>query len=147
MRKQGFLGRVLVAAFAVAFALSLPAVCLADMAGSDFVKEAKKAIKEVPMAEAKAEMEAVPSVVILDVRTEKEFKGGHIPKAVHADRGTLEFRIAKAVPNKDSKIIVYCKGGDRSSLAAATLTRMGYKNVRSMVGGWDEWVKAGYPVQ
>jgi rhodanese-related sulfurtransferase len=147
MRKQMLMGKGLIVAFALVFALSLPAIGLADMAGADFVKAAKKTIKEVPLADAKAEIEAGKPVVIVDVRTEKEFKNGHLPKAVHADRGTLEFQIAKKLPKKDAEIIVYCKGGDRSSLATATLMQMGYKNVKSMSGGWDEWVKAGYPVE
>ena len=117
------------------------------MTAADFVKQAKKHITEITVAEAKAKIESGQPVVVLDVREPKEYKRGHLPKAVNLPRGLLEFKVAKVIPDKDAYVIVYCKTGGRSALATWTLKRMGYKNVVNMAGGWKAWVKAGYPVE
>ncbi|HUU41750.1 MAG TPA: rhodanese-like domain-containing protein, partial [Desulfatiglandales bacterium] len=67
--------------------------------------------------------------------------------AMNIARGLLEFQIDKKVPDKDAKIIVYCKSGGRGGLAAYTLCRMGYRNVSNMAGGWMAWKKARYPAE
>ncbi len=134
---------------ALTFALSACATTKATkpMTAADFVKEAKAKIKEITVAEAKAKIESGAPLVVLDVREPKEYKKGHLPKAINLPRGLLEFKVTKKIPNKDAYIIVYCKSGGRSSLATNTLRQMGYKNAVSMAGGWKAWVKAGYPVE
>jgi len=81
------------------------------------------------------------------VRTAKEFKKGHLPKAVNIPRGLLEFKVTKKIPNKNTAIICYCISGDRSCLSTCTLVKMGYTNVESMAGGWKAWLKADYPIE
>lgn len=117
------------------------------MTATDFVNQAKKHITEITVAEAKAKIESGQPVVVLDVREPKEYKRGHLPKAVNLPRGLLEFKVTKVIPDKNAYVIVYCKSGGRSALATLTLRRMGYKNAVSMAGGWKAWVKAGYPVE
>ncbi|RLA96350.1 MAG: rhodanese-like domain-containing protein [Deltaproteobacteria bacterium] len=117
------------------------------MTATDFVNQAKKHITEITVAEAKAKIESGQPVVVLDVREPKEYKRGHLPKAVNLPRGLLEFKVTKVIPDKNAYVIVYCKSGGRSALATLTLKRMGYKNAVSMAGGWKAWVKAGYPVE
>ena len=147
MRRQMFAKRSLIIFFTLLFTLSLSAYCMADMTAKDFIKEAKKAITEISVANAKAAMDSGKVGVILDCRTAKEFKKGHVPKAVNIPRGLLEFKVTKKIPNKDAFIICYCKSGGRSCLSTCTLGKMGYTNVKSMAGGWKAWVKAGYPVE
>ena len=147
MRRQMFVKRSLIIFFTLLFTLSLSAYCMADMTAKDFIKEAKKAITEISVADAKAVMDSGKVEVILDCRTAKEFKKGHVPKAVNIPRGLLEFKVTKKIPNKDAFIICYCKSGGRSCLSTCTLGKMGYTNVKSMAGGWKAWVKAGYPIE
>ncbi len=147
MRKQMFVKRSLVVFLTLLFTLSLSAYCMAGMTAKDFVKEAKKAVTEISVVNAKAAIDSGKVQVVLDVRTAKEFKKGHLPKAVNIPRGLLEFKATKKIPNKDAFIICYCKSGGRSCLSTCTLGEMGYKNVKSMAGGWKAWVKAGYPIQ
>ncbi len=147
MRKQMFVKKSLIVSFVFLFILSLSASCLADMTSGDFVKEAKKTVKEISVADAKADIDSGKVAVILDCRTVKEFKAGHLPKAVNITRGLLEFKVAKKIPNKASYVICYCKSGGRSCLGTCTLEEMGYTNVKSMDGGWKAWVKAGYPIE
>lgn len=72
--------------------------------------------------------------VILDVRTNLEYNLGHYPEALHIPTADLKQKIRKAVPNKDTGILVYCNTGQRSRMAAETLQDMGYKNVRYITG-------------
>lgn len=116
------------------------------MTAKDLVAEANEHVTNVPVSVAK-ELLDEGGYIFLDVRTAKEFKMGHIPRAVHIERGLLEFKINNQVPDKNAQIVVYCKVGGRGSLAAHTLVRMGYKNVINIEGGWVPWEKAGYPVE
>ena len=147
MSKNLFVKKTLIALFVLLFMSSLSTYCLADMTADDFIKEAKQTVKEISVADAKADIDAGKVAVILDCRTDKEFKAGHLPKAINIPRGLLEFQVAKEIPNKSGYVICYCKSGGRSCLATSTLEKMGYTNVKSMAGGWKAWVKGGYPVE
>ncbi len=136
---------VFVLAFVFGLALAAPTAIAKDLTKHDFVTEAKKSICEVSVSDAKALLDK-GGYIFLDVRTAKEFKMGHIPGAMHLARGLLEFKIAKAVPDKNANIVIYCKSGGRGSLATCCLCQMGYKNVKNMAGGWKAWTKAGYPI-
>ena len=108
------------------------------------VAEAKKKITEISPIEAAAKSKS-GEAVILDVREKDEWDEGHIPDAIHMSRGTIELDIEEKVPDSDAMIICHCGGGGRSALAAESLQKMGYKNVRSMAGGLKAWRAAGLP--
>ncbi|MBW1704359.1 MAG: hypothetical protein JRJ86_04250 [Deltaproteobacteria bacterium] len=116
------------------------------MTKKDLVKEAKSKITEIAPAEAKAQL-GKGGAVFLDCREPSEYKAGHIPGAMNIPRGLLEFKIAKKIPDKNTKILLYCKSGGRASLSCCSIIRMGYKNVVSIGGGWKAWEKAKYPVE
>ena len=93
-------------------------------------------------------MESEEMFILLDVRTEQEHNAGYIPGSVLMPRGVLEFRIANEtiwedegmyVPLKEDPLIIYCKKGNRSALAAQSLRRLGYTNIQVLDGGWLEW--------
>ena len=108
------------------------------------VTEAKKHVAEISPSEAAAKAETGEAVII-DVRDKDEWDEGHIPDAVHLSRGTMELDIEEKVPDPNAEIICHCGGGGRSALAAESLHKMGYKNVRSMAGGLKAWKSAGLP--
>ncbi len=81
--------------------------------------------------------------VLLDVRERDEYEEGAIPGALHVPRGKLELQIEERVPDRAAAIIVYCAGGDRSALAALSLQGLGYKDVRSLAGGYSAWKASG----
>ena len=116
------------------------------MTEKDLVDEANKHVTNVPASVAK-DLFDEGGYAFLDVRTAREYKMGHIPGAIHIERGSLEFKINNQVPDKNAQIVVYCKVGERGSLAAHTLVRMGYKNVINIEDGWVAWEKDGYPVE
>lgn len=88
--------------------------------------------------EAKQRMEEQKDSVILDVRREEEYERGHIPHAVLLPLDTIEEEASSALPKKDQTILVYCRSGARSKIAARILDAMGYTNVYEF-GGIREW--------
>lgn len=112
----------------------------------DLVAAAKARIQEVPLAQAEEAILAAD--VLIDVREQEEFAAGHLPGAVHASRGMLEFKVSSnlELSSCDLKIVLYCKTSGRAALAACALHDMGYLNVKSIAGGFDAWAAAGKPV-
>jgi rhodanese-related sulfurtransferase len=108
------------------------------------VAEAKKNITEISPQDAASKLETSDAVIV-DVREKDEWDEKHIPGAVHMSRGTIELDVEEKVPDTNAMIICHCGGGGRSALAAESLKRMGYKNVRSMAGGFKAWQAAGLP--
>lgn len=108
------------------------------------VTDAKKNITEIRPTDAAEKLKA-SGAVIVDVREQDEWDEEHIPDAIHLSRGTLELDIEEKVPDLNTTIITHCGGGGRSALAAESLQKMGYKNVRSLEGGFKAWKAAGLP--
>ena len=118
---------------------------MAEHAGFEkLVAEAKKKITEISPTEAAAKSKSGEAVIV-DVREKDEWDESHIPDAVHMSRGTVELEVEEKFPDRNTTIICHCGGGGRSALAAESLQKMGYKNVRSMAGGFRAWKAAGLP--
>ncbi|CAN5568962.1 hypothetical protein BH10CHL1_BH10CHL1_44480 [soil metagenome] len=109
------------------------------------VQLAKSEIKEISAAELKKRLDAGEDLTLVDVRERDEFVQGHLPDAVFIPRGFLELQIEQHQPDRDQPVVVYCAGGTRSALAARNLKEMGYKDVISVVGGFNGWKNAGLP--
>jgi len=110
------------------------------------VDDAKQRVREMSAEGLKAKLEAKGDLHLVDVREAEEFNAGHLPRATHLCKGIIERDIETTLPDLDAEIILYCGGGFRSALAGDNLQKMGYRNVRSLAGGWREWVEAGFPV-
>jgi len=118
----------------------------ADKTPEQMVKEAKASIHEVSIADVKKMIETKENFVLLDVRDKNEFVEGYIPGAVNISRGMLEFKVAMVIPDKNSRIVVYCGLDLRGPLATKTMNDLGYKNAVNMAGGLKAWKEAGYPI-
>lgn len=90
-------------------------------------------IKNLPMSKVLSEMQADPTIKLIDVRTKDEFRGGRLPKAINVPVENLQL-ITKTVPNKDARIFVYCLSGGRSTQAAHMLDHMGYTDITNLGG-------------
>jgi len=108
------------------------------------VAEAKKQIKEISPNDAMHEA-GCGAATLIDVRSDEDWNAGHARGAKHLNRGEIEVEIEEQAPDLDQRIICYCGGGSRSALVAESLQKMGYRNVRSMTGGFREWKAAGLP--
>ena len=94
--------------------------------------------RQISQEEAKAMMDG-ETVIILDVREQHEFDEGHILNAVLLPVGTITEDAANAViPAKDSKVLVYCRSGNRSKTASQKLAELGYTEVYEF-GGINTW--------
>jgi len=111
----------------------------------ELVADAKKKITEISPTDAAAKAKNSSDAVIVDVREKDEFDESHIPDAIHMSRGMVELEVEEKFPDRNTTIICHCGGGGRSALAAESLQKMGYKNVRSMAGGFKAWKAAGLP--
>ncbi|MBS3952764.1 MAG: MBL fold metallo-hydrolase [Methylomicrobium sp.] len=108
----------------------------------EMVDSAKQQITEINVEKSK-QLIAEGNVVIIDTREESEYAVGHLDNALPIPRGLLEFKIGSQpdLADKSKPVLVYCRSGNRSALAALTLQNLGYKNVLSMAGGYEAWQK------
>ena len=88
--------------------------------------------------EAKEIMDTKEGYIILDVRTQEEYDEGHIPGAILIPNTEIEARAEEELTNKDQMILVYCRSGRRSKLAAEALVELGYTNIKEF-GGIIDW--------
>jgi adenylyltransferase/sulfurtransferase len=109
------------------------------------VRLAKSEITEMTPQELNQRLQAGEQFTVVDVRERDEFVQGHIPGAVFIPRGFLELQIEQHQPDREQAVVLYCAGGVRSALAARNLKEMGYKNVISLIGGFNGWKNASLP--
>ena len=99
---------------------------------------AETAYQQIDQQTAK-EMMDTQEVIVLDVREQDEYDIGHITGAVLLPVGTItEDTAAEVIPEKDATVLVYCRSGNRSKTAAATLSELGYTNIYEF-GGINTW--------
>ena len=146
---------MLVWALSFVFVLSAAGLALAQQKApawqatpvKDWLAKAKADVKKVSAADVKAAIHQKEKAVFLDVRDSNEYTAGHLPGAINVSRGTLEFNVWDKVTDKNAKIYVYCKTTGRSAFATKTLNDLGYKNAVLMDAQFEDWIKAGYPVE
>ncbi|MBE6759244.1 MAG: rhodanese-like domain-containing protein [Ruminococcaceae bacterium] len=109
--------------------------CVMICACSD---DSGKGYTQITPQEAKQIMDTESGYVILDVRTHDEYMDGHIPGAVLIPDYDIVRRAESELPDKEQLILVYCRSGRRSKLAAEALAELGYTNVMEF-GGINDW--------
>lgn len=91
-------------------------------------------------------LEGDDKFILLDVRSEAEFQAGHLPGALHVERGRIEWIVPEIIKNTERTIYVYCQDGRRSGFATERLLEMGYVNVIHIADGFKGWVTAGHQI-
>ena len=84
---------------------------------------------------------------MLDVRTEQEYKAGHIPNAVLIDVRSPDFEKKVKDLDKSKTYLIHCAAGRRSVTACDKLETLGFKNLLNLEGGLRAWQDAGKPVE
>jgi rhodanese-related sulfurtransferase len=84
--------------------------------------------------------------LVLDVREDKEYAAGHIPKAKHIPLGQLGGRLQELEKFKSKPILVTCRSGQRSARACGMLKKAGFETVYNQAGGIIAWERANLPV-
>ena len=94
--------------------------------------------EQINGAEAKALMDKESGYIIIDARTQSEYDEGHIPGAILIPEYEIAQRAENELPDKKQLILVYCRSGRRSKIAAEELVKLGYTNVKEF-GGIIDW--------
>jgi len=111
------------------------------------VEDAKSRIQEIDIDAYKKMVAAKEAHILVDTREDTEWAAGHMAGAVHLSKGIIERDIEAKVPDKSTKLVLYCGGGFRSALAADNLQKMGYTNAISLDGGWRALKDSGLKVE
>lgn len=114
-------------------------LCLFVFSGCNQDKNSKENIyMQITAKEAKNIMNNETDYLILDVRTEEEFAEAHIEGAILIPDYEIAQKAESILTNKDQLILVYCRSGRRSKIAASELAAMGYTNIKEF-GGIIDW--------
>lgn len=102
------------------------------------IQQPAPSLENITAEEAKEIMDSESGYVILDVRTQEEYDEGHIPGAVLIPDTDIKSKAESVLKDKNQLILVYCRSGRRSKIAAADLVSLGYTNIKEF-GGIIEW--------
>ena len=116
----------------------LLAVMLLTACGQTKENDREAAYMNITAEEAKQIMDKEEGYVILDARTQEEYDQGHIPGAVVISHEEIMEKAEDVLTDKDQLILVYCRSGRRSKIAAEALVELGYTNIREF-GGIIDW--------
>lgn len=122
------------------------------MTVDELLREARSTLARVRPATLQQRLQA--GALVVDIRpVEQRSRFGQIPGSVVVDRNVLEWRLAPSsawrIPESDRPdldVVVVCQQGYQSSLAAATLQRLGVGGATDLDGGFEAWLAAGLPV-
>ena len=113
-------------------------VLLMTACGQEKENKQEAVYMNITAREAKEIMDTQTGYVILDTRTQEEFAEGHIPGAILIPYDEVMEKAEGILTDKDQLILVYCRSGRRSKLAAADLVALGYTNIKEF-GGIIDW--------
>lgn len=113
-------------------------ILLAGCGGRNDHGKTEGTYMQISAEEAKEIMDKEEGYLILDVRTPDEYAAGHIPEAVCLPNESIGKEEPALLPDKQQKLLVYCRSGNRSKQAASKLADMGYSNVLEF-GGINSW--------
>jgi rhodanese-related sulfurtransferase len=111
------------------------------------VTQERPYVKEINVEQARERLAKNPQLILMDVREDNEWEKEHATEAIHLSKGILERDIERIIPDLDREIIMYCGGGYRSVLTASSAQKMGYRNVRSLMGGYRAMLQCNWPMQ
>ena len=114
------------------------AVMLLPACGQNTEKDQEAVYMNITTQQAKEIMERETGYIILDTRTQEEYAQGHIPGAILIPHDRVKELAESVLTDKDQLILVYCRSGRRSKLAAEDLVKLGYTNIKEF-GGIIDW--------
>lgn len=123
---------------ALALFVFVSILTLAACGSSDTSRENSdgKLYEDVSVKQAK-ELIDNDEVVVIDVRTQGEYDEGHIPNATLIPEDEIDNKMEKL--DKDASYLMVCRSGNRSSNASEMLAKNGFKHIKNMKGGMNEW--------
>ena len=119
--------------FVLLLAMLLLAAC-----GQEEIKSQEQGYMNITADQAKEIMDTQSGYVILDTRTQEEYDEGHIPGAIVIPYDAVKEKAEGILTDKNQLILVYCRSGRRSKIAAEDLVALGYTNIKEF-GGILDW--------
>ena len=116
----------------------LLAVMMLTACGQDKENNQGAVYVNITAEEAKQIMDSEEGYIILDARTQEEYDEGHIPGATQISHEEIAEKAEQVLTDKDQLILVYCRSGRRSKIAAESLVELGYTNIKEF-GGILDW--------
>ena len=116
----------------------LLAVMMLTACGQDKENDQGAVYVNITAEEAKQIMDTEEGYIILDVRTQEEYDQGHIPGAIVISHEEIAEKAVDVLTDKDQLILVYCRSGRCSKIAAEALVELGYTNIKEF-GGIIDW--------
>ena len=116
----------------------LLAVMMLTACGQNTENDQGAVYVNITAEEAKQIMDSEEGYIILDVRTQEEYDEGHIPGAIVISHEEIAEKAEEVLTDKDQLILVYCRSGRRSKIAAEALMELGYTNIKEF-GGIIDW--------
>jgi len=121
---------------------------------SQLIEECLNTVEEVFPWDLEEELQSENKPLLLDIREPEEFNAMHVKDSVNVPRGILEQScewdfeetIPELVQARDKPIVLICRSGNRSVLAAYTMQQMGYENVKSLKTGLKGWTDYEQPL-
>ena len=113
-------------------------VMMLTACGEDNENDQGAVYVNITAEEAKEIMDSEEGYIILDVREQDEYDAGHIPGAILIPYTQIAEKAEEVLTDKDQLILVYCRSGRRSKLAAEALVKLGYTNIKEF-GGIIDW--------
>jgi rhodanese-related sulfurtransferase len=142
-RLRETLGWLLLAAFIVGLVL------IGELFDSRVTDDVPAVLEDITAAEAYEMIQANagnPDFVIIDVRTDDEFAGGHIQNAVHINFYADSFSPDIKALERDDTYLVYCQSGGRSGQTLGLMAVLDFREVYDLIGGVNAWQEAGLPL-
>ena len=118
--------------------LILLAVLMLTACGKEKETDREAVYVNITAEEAKQIMDSEVGYIVLDVRTQEEYDKGHIPGAIVISHEEIGEKAEEVLTDKDQLILVYCRSGRRSKIAAEALVELGYTNIKEF-GGIIDW--------
>ena len=116
----------------------LLAVMMLTASGQDKENDQGAVYVNITAEEAKEIFDSEEGYIILDVRTREEYDQGHIPGATQISHEEIAEKAEQVLTDKEQLILVYCRSGRRSKIAAEALAELGYTNIKEF-GGIIDW--------
>lgn len=114
------------------------ALLLLTACGQEKEKKQEAIYMNITAKEAKEIMDTEKNYIILDTRTQEEYDEGHIPGAILIPYDEIGEKAEELLPDKNQLLLVYCRSGRRSKIAAEELVKLGYTNIKEF-GGIIDW--------
>ncbi|WP_455653341.1 rhodanese-like domain-containing protein [Phascolarctobacterium sp.] len=126
---------------AIGFWFYSKGACPLQALGRNSAAAAGENYQNITAAQVKARLDKGDMLTVIDVRTKEEYASGHVPGSILIPFDEIKAKAGQLPQDKNTEIVVYCRSGRRSAIAADTLIALGYNRIYDM-GAISSWTYA-----